>query len=136
MNKMSFEIIVKEAILNQTLEVKGFEVIAEQNGSNYDVFIIEKNDPTKKYRFEKDLKGAEVLGVFEDLKEKLKQSNAMEFVKNLKFFKVEASAPAIIRSGPTIAPPKPGTKTKPGQAPVKAPRPIPMPDPKNTVKVK
>ena len=122
---------------------KGFDVFLQErydmkgNGTGkYDVFIMNDNEPTKKYLYKDNLMGS--VGQL-TLKKLVEQG--VEFVtpllKSLKTIHVEASAPAIIRSGPpTIAPAKPGTKTKPGQTPVKAPRPIPMPDPKNTIKIK
>jgi hypothetical protein len=78
------------AILNTSLEVNGWEANAEQNGSTYDISIVHSDDPTKKYIYKQKLNGAEAAKVLEDLKTVLKDSKAMQFVKGLKFFKVNA----------------------------------------------
>jgi hypothetical protein len=90
MNKMSFEILIKEAILNTELSVGSYEVKAEQDGSKYNVFIIDNNDPDKKYLVSRGLLGAEVSKTFKYLKDMLVGGNAEKYLKGLKFFRVEA----------------------------------------------
>jgi len=86
------------AILNTSLEVNGWEASADHNGSTYDISIVHSDDPTKKYIYKQKLNGAEAAKALEDLKTVLKDSKAMQFVKSLKFFKVNASKKVGLKS--------------------------------------